>query len=78
MAIGILLVDAVFGHEPRAGLYALPLLIYHPLQLVLGTMVVPRLARYVKETAIQPAAPRPQDEQAPVADLAGSGSGVVR
>jgi solute carrier family 10 (sodium/bile acid cotransporter), member 7 len=63
MAIGILLVDAVFGHEPRAGLYALPLLVYHPLQLVLGTMVVPRLERYVKRS-IQPAAQRPQDEQA--------------
>lgn len=47
MAIGILLVDAIFGESPQTGLYALPLLVYHPMQLVLGTMAVPHLAKFV-------------------------------
>ena len=55
MAIGILLVDAMYPNDPKAGLYALPLLIYHPMQLVLGTMAVPHLAQYVqRETRTLP------------------------
>lgn len=59
MAIGILLVDAVVetggsssagdGAITNPGLYALPLLVYHPMQLVLGTIVAPRLAQYVEK-----------------------------
>lgn len=40
----------MFGLDnPRLGLYTLPLLIWHPAQLVMGTLLTPRLAAWVEQ-----------------------------
>jgi solute carrier family 10 (sodium/bile acid cotransporter), member 7 len=48
VALGIPLIDSIYEGDPQLGLYALPLLIWHPMQLVIGTLLTPHLARYVK------------------------------
>lgn len=44
VVMGIPLINALFEHSPNAALYTLPLLIWHPLQLILGSALAPRLA----------------------------------
>ena len=57
VAMGVPLINAIYEDNPLVGLYTLPLLIWHPMQLVLGTAVAPRVADYVKrrqeELAVQ-------------------------
>lgn len=48
VAMGVPLINAIYEADPRVGLYTLPLLIWHPMQLVLGTAVAPRVAAYVR------------------------------
>eukprot|EP00804_Cyclotella_cryptica_P019570 CCRYP_014320-RA/>CCRYP_014320-RA protein AED:0.11 eAED:0.11 QI:348/0.5/0.66/1/1/1/3/331/456 len=48
VAMGVPLINAIYESNPLVGLYTLPLLIWHPMQLVLGTAIAPRLADYVK------------------------------
>ena len=48
MASGIPLINAIYGSNPMVGLYTLPLLIWHPMQLVVGSFVAPYVAAYVK------------------------------
>jgi sodium/bile acid cotransporter 7 len=45
-AMGLPLLLLVFGKDPSMGLIVLPLLIYHPLQLVAAGMLAPRLERW--------------------------------
>ena len=48
VAMGIPLINAIYESDnPNLGLYTLPLLIWHPMQLVIGTFVSPYLAAYV-------------------------------
>jgi solute carrier family 10 (sodium/bile acid cotransporter), member 7 len=47
IAIGIPLINAVYENSNDVALYTLPLLVWHPLQLVLGTLIAPTLAAYV-------------------------------
>lgn len=47
VAMGIPLIDAMFENDPNVGLYTLPLLIWHPMQLIIGTLLVPRLNVFV-------------------------------
>jgi len=47
VAMGVPLINAIFDDNPNLGLYTLPLLIWHPLQLVIGSFLVPRLNRFV-------------------------------
>lgn len=47
VATGIPLINAIYGDNPAVGLFTLPLLIWHPMQLVIGTILAPRLAQYV-------------------------------
>lgn len=47
VATGVPLVDAIYGSSSSVGLYTLPLLIWHPMQLVVGTFLVPRLVKFV-------------------------------
>jgi len=42
------LINAIYEDNPLVGMYTLPLLIWHPMQLVLGTAVAPHVAAYVK------------------------------
>lgn len=48
IALGLPLIKAIYGKNPKQGLYALPLLIWHPLQLVVGSAFAPRLAAWSK------------------------------
>ena len=43
------LIGAIYENDPNVGLYTLPLLIYYPLQLLVGAILVPRLKNFVKE-----------------------------
>jgi sodium/bile acid cotransporter 7 len=47
VALGIPLIDAIYGSDPNAGLYTLPLLIWFPMQLVVGSTCIPRLVAFV-------------------------------
>ena len=47
VATGIPLITAIYGGNGSVGLYTLPLLIWHPMQLMVGTFLTPRLSRFV-------------------------------
>ncbi len=47
VAMGIPLINAIYEDNPNIGFYTLPLLIWHPMQLVIGTFLSPRLANFV-------------------------------
>ena len=67
VAAGVPLIDAIYSDDPARSLYILPLLVWHPAQLLLGSAVTTRLAAWVD--AHQPkqlaAALRDQPDQAP-------------
>ena len=48
VAMGVPLINAIYESNPSVGLYTLPLLIWHPMQLVVGSFVAPYVAAYVK------------------------------
>merc|ERR1712157_74831 len=48
MAMGILLINAIFEGNDSIGLYTLPILIWHPMQIFIGSALAPRLATYVE------------------------------
>ena len=50
VAMGIPLITAIYGNDPLVGLYTLPLLIWHALQLVLGSLMAPKLAVCLGQT----------------------------
>lgn len=47
VAMGIPLINAIYEDDPNIGFYTLPLLIWHPMQLVIGTFLSPRLSAFV-------------------------------
>lgn len=67
VAMGIPLLNAIYGGDPRLGMYTLPLLVWHPSQLILGTIASPRLekwARAMEEAADKEgSARRPADDE---------------
>jgi sodium/bile acid cotransporter 7 len=48
VAMGLPLIKAIYEDDPRLGMYALPLLIWHPLQLLIGSALAPKLAAWSK------------------------------
>ena len=46
-ALGIPLISAIYEDHPRLGIYTLPLLVWYLAQLVIGTLLSTRLARFV-------------------------------
>ena len=48
VAMGVPLINAIYESNPSVGLYTLPLLIWHPMQLVVGSFVAPYVSAYVK------------------------------
>ena len=48
VAMGVPLINAIYESNPMVGLYTLPLLIWHPMQLVVGSFVAPYVAAYVQ------------------------------
>ena len=60
-AVGIPLIGAIYEHDPKlAGLYTLPLLIWHPAQMILGSALVPHLAEGVEKLETYLEAPHRQ------------------
>ena len=49
VAMGVPLINAIYEDNPLVGLYTLPLLIWHPMQLVIGSFLAPKLYRWVQE-----------------------------
>jgi solute carrier family 10 (sodium/bile acid cotransporter), member 7 len=52
-AVGIPLISALYADSDLLGSYTLPLLVWHPLQLVIGSMIAPRLVNFVKQEEIR-------------------------
>ena len=48
VAMGVPLINAIYEGNPAVGLYTLPLLVWHPLQLILGSILAPRLLAFVE------------------------------
>jgi sodium/bile acid cotransporter 7 len=48
ISIGIPLISAMYEGDPRIALYSLPLLIWYIMQLVLGTLIAPKLRDWVQ------------------------------
>ncbi|KAL3758349.1 hypothetical protein ACHAWU_005019 [Discostella pseudostelligera] len=48
VAVGVPLISSIYADSPLLGLYVLPLLIWYPTQLVLGTALAPYLAKYIE------------------------------
>lgn len=46
-ALGIPLISAIYEDHPRLGIFTLPLLIWYPGQLIIGTLLSARLRRFV-------------------------------
>ena len=50
--VGVPLITALYENNPNIGMYTLPLIIYYPMQVVIGTMLVSRLQAFIRnETA---------------------------
>jgi solute carrier family 10 (sodium/bile acid cotransporter), member 7 len=47
IALGIPLISTIFAKDPNLTLYTLPILIWHPMQLVVGSTIVPRLQKFI-------------------------------
>ena len=47
VSMGVPVINAIYEDDPALGLYTLPLLIWHPMQLVLGSFLAPHLEDYV-------------------------------
>jgi sodium/bile acid cotransporter 7 len=48
VALGVPLIASVYKGDPNEGVYTLPILIWHPMQLILGSMLVPRLKAFIQ------------------------------
>jgi solute carrier family 10 (sodium/bile acid cotransporter), member 7 len=49
ISIGVPLITAIYGSQhPNIGLYTLPILIWHPMQLIVGTLIMPRLQAFIQ------------------------------
>jgi len=47
VAMGVPLINAIYESNKNVGLYTLPLLVWHPMQLVIGSFLAPKLAAFV-------------------------------
>ncbi|GMH69454.1 hypothetical protein TL16_g05163, partial [Triparma laevis f. inornata] len=48
IAMGIPLITALYETSPKLALYTLPILVWHPTQLILGSLLAPRLVKWVE------------------------------
>ncbi len=48
LTMGMPIIGIVFDGNPDLGLITMPLLVYHPMQILLGSLMVPALTRWVK------------------------------
>ena len=49
MYVGIPILKIVFGDSPNLSAFTLPLLVYHPTQILLGGCLVPFLQDWIKK-----------------------------
>jgi solute carrier family 10 (sodium/bile acid cotransporter), member 7 len=49
VSVGIPLLNAIYENDPNLGIYTLPLLIWHPAQIMIGSTLAPYLAKKVKQ-----------------------------
>ncbi len=49
LAFGLPLINTIFEGNPNLAAYCAPLMLIHPLQLVLGSLVVPYFKEFAKE-----------------------------
>jgi len=49
IAVGIPLIGSMYENNDKVGLYTLPLLIWHPMQLVISSALVPRLRTFIQD-----------------------------
>jgi hypothetical protein len=48
VSVGVPLINAMYEGNENLGLYTLPLLIWHPMQLVVGSIMAPHVQRWVQ------------------------------
>ena len=53
IAMGIPLITALYENSEKLALYTLPILIWHPTQLILGSLLAPRLEKWVEKVRRQ-------------------------
>ena len=49
VAMGLPLIKAIYEEDPKVGMYCLPLLVWHPGQLLIGSLMTSTLKKWVKE-----------------------------
>lgn len=49
LAFGLPLINTVFENNPNLAAYCAPIMIIHPTQLVLGSLLVPKFANYIQQ-----------------------------
>ena len=47
IAVGVPLITSIYSGSPNLGLYTLPLLIWYPMQLIIGSILLPRLRAFI-------------------------------
>ena len=45
--MGVPLIGSIYEGNPSVGLYTLPLLVWYPMQLFVGSLITPQVAAYV-------------------------------
>ncbi|KAI2491478.1 SBF-like CPA transporter family (DUF4137) [Fragilaria crotonensis] len=53
VSVGIPLITAMYEGNPNVGLYTLPLLIWHPTQLLVGSILAPKLKAFVEQERLR-------------------------
>ena len=48
VAMGVPLINAIYEDNDKVGLYTLPLIVWHPMQLFIGSMLIARLNKFVE------------------------------
>lgn len=48
VALGVPLITSIYGSNPNLATYTLPILVWHPMQLVVGSLVVPKMIRFLE------------------------------
>mmetsp|Transcript_22765 Transcript_22765/g.32581 ORF Transcript_22765/g.32581 Transcript_22765/m.32581 type:complete len:224 (-) Transcript_22765:172-843(-) len=49
LAFGLPLVNTIFEGNPNLAAYCAPIMFIHPMQLVLGSLLVPKLSKYIED-----------------------------
>lgn len=52
VALGVPLIQIIFGGRTDVGVISLPLLMYHPTQLIVGTLLVPKIERWLAKQPV--------------------------